>query len=334
MIDSSKFEVIEAGLQCLQGKSIVNSISLKEGEKVFIEQAKTIRKYGAAMIVMAFDEQGQATDFQRKIEICQRAYNLLTQNGIPPTDIIFDVNVLAIATGMEEHNNYAVEFINAVRWIKQNLPGVRTSGGISNLSFSFRGNDEVREAMHSVFLYHAIKAGLDMGIVNAGKLPVYDEIEPELRDLVEDVVLNRHPDASRKLIEYAEKHKSTHLQHDYKADWRKLSLEERITHSLLKGIPDYIEIDMEECKKVYSDGLTVIEGPLMNGMKLVGDLFGEGKMFLPQVVKSARVMKQAVAYLQPWIEQHKGEQNYSGTIVMATVKGDVHDIGKTLSMWF
>lgn len=330
MIDSSKFEVIEAGLQCLQGKSIVNSISLKEGEKVFIEQAKTIRKYGAAMIVMAFDEQGQATDFQRKIEICQRAYNLLTQNGIPPTDIIFDVNVLAIATGMEEHNNYAVEFINAVRWIKQNLPGVRTSGGISNLSFSFRGNDEVREAMHSVFLYHAIKAGLDMGIVNAGKLPVYDEIEPELRDLVEDVVLNRHPDASRKLIEYAEKHKSTHLQHDYKADWRKLSLEERITHSLLKGIPDYIEIDMEECKKVYSDGLTVIEGPLMNGMKLVGDLFGEGKMFLPQVVKSARVMKQAVAYLQPWIEQHKGEQNYSGTIVMATVKGDVHDIGKNI----
>lgn len=330
MIDSSKFEVIEAGLQCLQGKSIVNSISLKEGEKVFLEQAKTIRKYGAAMVVMAFDEQGQATDFHRKIEICQRAYNLLTQNGIPPTDIIFDVNVLAIATGMEEHNNYAVEFINAVRWIKENLPGVRTSGGISNLSFSFRGNDEVREAMHSVFLYHAIKAGLDMGIVNAGKLPVYDEIDPELRNLVEDVVLNRHPDASRKLIEYAEKHKSTHLQHDHKADWRKLSLEERITHSLLKGIPDYIEIDMEECKKVYSDGLTIIEGPLMNGMRLVGDLFGEGKMFLPQVVKSARVMKQAVAYLQPWIEEHKGEQNFSGTIVMATVKGDVHDIGKNI----
>lgn len=330
MIDSSKFEVIEAGLQCLQGKSIVNSISLKEGEQVFCEQARIIHKYGAAMVVMAFDEQGQATTFQRKIEICQRAYNLLTNMGIPPTDIIFDVNVLAIATGMEEHNNYAVEFIEAVRWIKQNLKGVRTSGGISNLSFSFRGNDTIREAMHSVFLYHAIKAGLDMGIVNAGKLPVYDEIDPELRSLVEDVVLNRHPDASRKLIEYAETHKSTSQKHDHQADWRNLPLENRIAYSLIKGIPDYIEQDMEECKKVYSDGLTVIEGPLMDGMKQVGDLFGDGKMFLPQVVKSARVMKQAVAYLQPWIEEHKGEQNFAGTIVMATVKGDVHDIGKNI----
>lgn len=330
MIDSSKFEVIEAGLQCLQGKSIVNSISLKEGEDIFIENAKTIQQYGAAMIVMAFDERGQAADFQRKIEICERAYKLLTTNGIPATDIIFDVNVLAIATGMEEHNNYAVDFIEAVKWIKEHLPGVKTSGGISNLSFSFRGNDTVREAMHSVFLYHAIKAGLDMGIVNAGRLPVYDEIEPELKKLVEDVILNKSPEASKLLIDYAEKHKSESEKHDHKADWRNLPLENRISYSLIKGIPDYIETDMEETKKIYSDGLAVIEGPLMNGMKQVGDLFGDGKMFLPQVVKSARVMKQAVAYLQPWIEEHKGEQTYAGTIVMATVKGDVHDIGKNI----
>ncbi len=330
MIDSSKFDVIETGLKCLQGKSIVNSISLKEGEQIFVEHAKKIKQYGAAMIVMAFDEQGQAADFERKIQICKRAYKLLTDNGIPATDIIFDVNVLAIATGMDEHNNYAVEFINAVKWIKENLLGAKTSGGISNLSFSFRGNDLVREAMHSVFLYHAIKAGLDMGIVNAGRLPVYDDIEPELRNLVEHVILNNHPEAPKKLIDYAEKHKSENEKHEHKADWRKLSLEERIAYSLIKGIPDFIEYDMEETKKIYNEGLSVIEGPLMNGMKQVGDLFGDGKMFLPQVVKSARVMKQAVAYLQPWIEEHKGEQTYAGTIVMATVKGDVHDIGKNI----
>lgn len=330
MIDSSKFEVIESGLQCLQGKSIVNSISLKEGEDLFIEHAKKIQQYGAAMIVMAFDESGQATDFKRKIEICKRAYELLTKNGIRATDIIFDVNVLAIATGMDEHNNYAVEFINAVKWIKDNLPGAKTSGGISNLSFSFRGNDEVREAMHSVFLYHAIKAGLDMGIVNAGRLPIYDDIDIELRLLVENVILNKHPDAAKQLIDYAEKHKSSSNKHENQADWRKLSLQERISYSLVKGIPDFIEIDMLECRNHYSDGLSVIEGPLMNGMKQVGDLFGAGKMFLPQVVKSARVMKQAVSYLQPWIEEQKGVQTFAGTIVMATVKGDVHDIGKNI----
>lgn len=331
MIDSSKFEVIIAGLQCIQGKAIVNSISLKEGEKVFIEMAKKIREFGAAMVVMAFDEEGQAVTAVRKIEICRRAYELLIASGIPPQDIIFDVNVLSIATGMDEHNNYAVEFIKAVEWIRQNLPGVKTSGGISNLSFSFRGNDTIREAMHAVFLFHAIKAGLDMGIVNAGKLPLLDEIDADLRRLSEDVVLNRRRDASKRLIAYAEVHQDDIEVIDQNVQqWRFLSLEERIIHSLVKGVNDFIENDIEECRNVFPDGLSVIEGPLMTGMKKVGELFGSGKMFLPQVVRSARVMKQAVGVLQPWIEESKEKQSYAGKIILATVKGDVHDIGKNI----
>lgn len=330
MIDSSKNEVIIAGLQCLQGKAIVNSISLKEGEKAFLEIAKKIRSFGAAMVVMAFDEEGQAVTAVRKIEICHRAYNLLTGAGIPPEDIIFDVNVLTVATGMDEHNNYAVEFIRAIEWIKLNLPGAKTSGGISNLSFSFRGNDTVREAMHTVFLFHAIRAGLDMGIVNAGKLPVFDNINADLRQLAEDVVLNRRRDAAKRLIAYAETHHDGEEQESVVLQWRQLPLEERLIHSLVKGISDYVEDDMEECRRTFTDGLRVIEGPLMNGMKKVGDLFGNGKMFLPQVVKSARVMKQAVGLLQPWIEKSKGKQSFAGKIVLATVKGDVHDIGKNI----
>jgi len=305
MLDSSKWSVIEAGLKCLQGKCIVNSISMKEGEEQFKEQARKVLRYGAAAIVMAFDEQGQADTLERKIKICKRAYKILTEEiGFPPQDIIFDPNIFAIATGIEEHNNYAVDYIEATKWIKENLPYAKVSGGVSNLSFSFRGNDKVREVMHSAFLYHAIKAGMDMGIVNAGQLEVYEEIPEELLTLVEDVILNRRNDTTEKLIEYAEKHKDKEkAEVKEQEEWRKAPVEERIKHSLVKGIVDYIEIDSEEAMKKYSSPLEVIEGPLMSGMNVVGDLFGAGKMFLPQVVKSARVMKKAVAYLEPFIIQ-------------------------------
>ncbi|MFO7671996.1 MAG: methionine synthase, partial [Bacteroidales bacterium] len=336
MVDSSKFSVIEAGLKCIQGKAVVNSISMKEGEEVFLEHARKIRGYGAAVVVMAFDERGQADSFERRTEICQRAFNLLTEIlNYPPGDIIFDPNVLSIGTGIEEHNNYAVDFINATRWIKENLPHTRVSGGISNLSFSFRGNDMVREAIHSVFLYHAIRAGLDMGIVNPGLLQVYDEIPAELLLLTEDLVLNRRSDATERLIEF-----SATLTEEVKSEklrdaWRDQPVEERLKHSLVKGITEYIESDALEAHGMYGLGLKVIEGPLMDGMNVVGDLFGEGKMFLPQVVKSARVMKRAVAVLLPFIEEEKasgksGESQTAGKILMATVKGDVHDIGKNI----
>lgn len=335
MIDSSKWEVIEEGLKCVQGKSIVNSINLKEGEEPFLEQAKKIKKYGAAAVVMLFDEEGQAVDFKRKTEIAHRAYTLLTEKAaFDPADIIYDANVLSIATGMEEHNNYAVEFIEATEWIKENLPYTKVSGGISNLSFSFRGNNVVREAMHSVFLYHAIKAGLDMGIVNPSLLQVYDDIPEDLLELVEDVVLNRTENATERLIEYAENVKSSGKKEKKTADWRKKSLGERISYSLVKGITDYTDSDMEEARQQYNRGLEIIEGPLMNGMNRVGDLFGDGKMFLPQVIKSARVMKKAVAYLMPFIEEENkedgGGSSSAGKILLATVKGDVHDIGKNI----
>lgn len=334
MIDSSKFEVIEAGLQCLQGKSIVNSISLKEGEEVFKKQARTIMRYGAAVVVMAFDEKGQADSFQRRIDICQRAYNILTKElNFPPEDIIFDPNILTIATGIDEHNNYAVDFFATTRWIKENLPFAKVSGGISNVSFSFRGNNTVREAMHSVFLYHAIRDGLDMGIVNPGMLQIYDEIPAELLELVEDVVLNRRSDATERLVDYAETIKDQNNQQVKKEDWREKPAEDRIKHALVKGITDYIELDLEEIMPAYSPTLNIIEGPLMDGMNIVGDLFGDGKMFLPQVIKSARVMKKAVAYLLPFIEAEK-DPNAAPTqlkkVLMATVKGDVHDIGKNI----
>jgi len=334
MIDSSKWSVIETGLKCLQGKAIVNSISLKEGEEQFIKHAKIIKRFGAATVVMAFDEQGQATSYERRIEICRRAYKILTEIvGFPPQDIIFDPNILTVATGIEEHNNFAVDFINTVKWIKKNLPYAKISGGISNLSFSFRGNNVVREAMHSAFLYHAIKAGLDMGIVNAGMLQIYDEIPEELLVLVENVILNKNDDATEKLIEYA-----ANVQQGGKIEktidlWREKPVEERLTHALIKGLTDYIEDDVEEARKNFSQALQVIEGPLMDGMNIVGDLFGEGKMFLPQVVKSARVMKKAVAVLLPYIEQEKLEGSNStsaGKVLLATVKGDVHDIGKNI----
>jgi len=334
MIDSSKFEVIEAGLQCLQGKSIVNSISLKEGEEKFKEQAHKILHYGAAVVVMAFDEKGQADSLLRRQEICKRAYDILTQEvGFPPEDIIFDPNVLTIGTGIDEHNNYAVDFIAATKWIKQNLPYAKVSGGISNVSFAFRGNDVVREAMHSVFLYHAIKAGLDMGIVNPGMLQIYDEIPKDLLELTEDVVMNRRPDATEQLVDFAETVKSQGTAALKVDEWRSLSAEKRIEHALVKGITDYIEIDLDEIMPNYSPKLTIIEGPLMAGMNVVGELFGEGKMFLPQVIKSARVMKKAVAYLLPFIEAEK-DINAAPTqlkkVLMATVKGDVHDIGKNI----
>lgn len=336
MLDSSKWSVIEAGLKCLQGKGIVNSISLKEGEDVFKEHARKVLSYGAAVIVMAFDEKGQADTFERRIEICKRAYEILTsQIGFPPQDIIFDPNILAIATGMEEHNNYAIDYIEAARWIKQNLPFAKISGGVSNLSFSFRGNDVVREAMHSAFLYHAIKAGMDMGIVNAGQLAVYEEIPKDLLEKVEDVILNRRPDATERLIEYAEQIKSKgKTQVDEKIDeWRNLPVEERLKHALVKGVVDFIEDDVEEARKKLEQPLEIIEGPLMSGMNVVGDLFGAGKMFLPQVVKSARVMKKAVAYLIPFIEAEKTKDSSprkQGKVLVATVKGDVHDIGKNI----
>jgi 5-methyltetrahydrofolate--homocysteine methyltransferase len=334
MIDSSKWSVIEAGLKCLQGKGIVNSISMKEGEDVFKDHARKVLSYGAAVIVMAFDEKGQADTFDRRIEICKRAYNILTKEiGFPPQDIIFDPNILAIATGIEEHNNYAVDYIEATRWIKQNLPLAKVSGGVSNLSFSFRGNDVVREAMHSAFLFHTIKAGMDMGIVNAGQLEVYEEIPKELLEKVEDVILNRRPDATERLIEFAETIKKKDKTEEKKEDWRNLSVEERLKHALIKGIVDYIDVDVEEARKKYSQPLEIIEGPLMAGMNVVGDLFGAGKMFLPQVVKSARVMKKAVAILIPYIEAEKEKNKNTrdrGKVLMATVKGDVHDIGKNI----
>ncbi len=341
MVDSSKWEVIEAGLQCLQGKGIVNSISLKEGEETFRHHAATVMKYGAAAVVMAFDEQGQAATLEDKIRICERAYRILAEDGFPPEDIIFDPNILTVATGMEEHNNYALDFINAARWIKQNLPHAKVSGGVSNISFSFRGNNKVREAMHSAFLYHAIAAGMDMGIVNAGLLVVYDEIEPELKEFVEDVLLNRRPDATERLVVYGEKLKAAGAgeggSERKTEEWRSAPVEERLSHALVKGIDEHIEQDTEEARQKLGRPLAVIEGPLMDGMGVVGDLFGAGKMFLPQVVKSARVMKKAVAYLTPFMEAEKaamaaaGEAvRTQGKIVLATVKGDVHDIGKNI----
>ncbi len=347
MVDSSKWEVIEAGLRCLQGKGIVNSISMKEGVEEFKKHAKLVKRYGAAAVVMAFDEKGQADTFARKIEICERAYRILVDEvGFPPEDIIFDPNIFAVATGIEEHNNYGVDFIEAVRWIKQNLPGAKVSGGVSNVSFSFRGNDPVREAIHTVFLYHAIKAGMDMGIVNAGMIGVYDELDPVLRERVEDVVLNRRPDAAERLLEIADQAKGNAKDDSKKLEWRGTpehpkTVEERLTHALVHGITDFITEDTEEAyQAIVAKGgrpLHVIEGPLMAGMNVVGDLFGAGKMFLPQVVKSARVMKQAVAHLVPYIEEEKRQQEAAGLdvtskgkIVMATVKGDVHDIGKNI----
>lgn len=334
MLDSSKWSVIEAGLKCIQGKCIVNSISLKEGEEVFKEHAKKIRQYGAAIIVMAFDEKGQGESFQRRIEICERAYKILTKEiGFPPQDIIFDPNVLTLATGIEEHNNYGVDFIEAVRWIKQNLPLTKVSGGISNVSFSFRGNIVVREAMHSAFLYHSIKAGLDMGIVNAGQLEVYEEIPKDLLALVEDVILNRHPEATERLVAFAETVQQKDKEVAKIEEWRNWSVEERLKHSLVKGIDEFIEKDTEEARNNYPKPLNIIEGPLMAGMNVVGDLFGAGKMFLPQVVKSARVMKKAVAYLTPFLADEKLNNNDArevGRILLATVKGDVHDIGKNI----
>ena len=348
MVDSSKWSVIEAGLRCLQGKGIVNSISMKEGVDKFKHEARLVRRYGAAAVVMAFDEVGQADTYQRKIEICERAYRILVDEvGFPPEDIIFDPNIFAVATGIEEHNNYAVEFIEATRWIKQNLPGAKVSGGVSNVSFSFRGNDPVREAIHTVFLYHAIQAGMDMGIVNAGMVGVYDDLEPELRERVEDVVLNRRPDAAERLLEIAERAKGNAKDDSKKLEWRGTpdhpkTVGERLSHALVHGITDFIVPDTEEAYQnivVQGGGrpLHVIEGPLMDGMNIVGDLFGQGKMFLPQVVKSARVMKSAVAHLIPYIEEEKRQDELAGRdvrskgkIVIATVKGDVHDIGKNI----
>ncbi len=331
MIDSSKFSIIEAGLKCVQGKCIVNSISLKEGEEKFREQATTCYNYGAAVIVMAFDEKGQADTLERRVAIAERAYRILTEEvGFPPQDIIFDLNIFAVATGMEEHNNYGVDFIEATRVIKEKFPLVKISGGVSNLSFSFRGNDHVREAMHSVFLFHAIRAGMDMGIVNAGQLVVYDEIDPVLRELCEDVILNRKADATEKLISLAETVKAKGKVEIKDEAWRNGPVEDRLKHALINGITDYIDADTEEARLKYPRPLDVIEGPLMDGMNVVGDLFGSGKMFLPQVVKSARVMKKSVAVLTPFIELEKASQSSAGKILMATVKGDVHDIGKNI----
>ncbi len=335
MLDSSKWDIIEAGLQCIQGKGVVNSISLKEGEEKFIQQARLVRRYGAAAIVMAFDEKGQADTAARKIEICQRAYQILTEQiGFPAEDIIFDPNIFAIATGIDEHNNYAVDFFEATKFIKQNLPHAMVSGGLSNVSFSFRGNNPVREAIHAVFLYHAIQQGMDMGIVNAGQLAIYSDIPEELKQRVEDVVLNRNPQATEALLDIAEKYRGDGKALENKEDqaWRSLDINKRLEHALVKGITEFIEVDTEEARQHYPASLNVIEGPLMDGMNVVGDLFGDGKMFLPQVVKSARVMKQAVAYLMPYLEAEKSSDDLStnGKILMATVKGDVHDIGKNI----
>ncbi|MDO4246201.1 MAG: methionine synthase [Deinococcus sp.] len=331
MLDSSKWEILEAGLKRVQGKAIVNSISLKDGEAKFLERARLLRRYGAAAVVMAFDEQGQADNLERRKEITSRAYKLLTQQAdFPPQDIIFDPNVLTVATGIEEHDRYALDFIEATRWIKQNLPGALVSGGISNVSFSFRGNNHVREAMHAVFLYHAIRAGLDMGIVNAGMLAVYDDIEPELREAVEDVILARREDATERLLTLSERYKDVKREVATQNAWRELPVRERLTHSLVQGISDFVDADAEEAYRELGSPLKVIEGPLMDGMNVVGDLFGAGKMFLPQVVKSARVMKKAVAYLTPYLEAEKSESSTKGKVLLATVKGDVHDIGKNI----
>ena len=340
MIDSSKWSVIEAGLKVIQGKCIINSISLKEGEDTFKKHARLAMRYGAAVVVMAFDEKGQAATLDEKVRICERAYKILVNGvGFPAWDIIFDPNVLTLATGMDEHNTYGIDFIEALREIKKRCPHARTSGGISNVSFSFRGNNHVREAMHACFLYHSCQAGLDMGIVNAGMLAVYDEIEPELRDRVEAVVLNKSAGAGEELLEHAERIKD--LNENRKSEgpdlsWREKPVSERLTYSLVKGIGDYAEVDAEEARQELGRPLDVIEGPLMDGMKVVGDLFGDGKMFLPQVVKSARVMKKAVAYLEPFMEDEKdgSESKKRGTMVIATVKGDVHDIGKNIVGWF
>ncbi len=338
MVDSSKWSVIEAGLKCLQGKGIVNSISLKEGEEAFVRQATLVRRYGAAVVVMAFDEKGQADTYARKTEICRRSYDILVETvGFPPEDIIFDPNIFAVATGIEEHDNYGVDFIEATRWIRTNLPGAHVSGGVSNLSFSFRGNEPVREAMHTVFLYHAIQAGMDFGIVNAGQLGVYDDLDPELRELCEDVVLNRRKDGTERLVEAAPRFKGDGAAREKTADlaWRGWPVEKRLEHALVHGITEFIEPDTEEARAKAERPLHVIEGPLMAGMNVVGDLFGAGKMFLPQVVKSARVMKQAVAYLMPFMEAEKAASGATGSssagkILLATVKGDVHDIGKNI----
>src|SRR5690554_4664086 len=334
MIDSSKWDVIEAGLKCLQGKGIVNSISLKGGEEEFLRQARLVKKYGAAVVVMAFDEEGQADTYERRIAICERAYRLLVDKvKFPPQDIIFDPNIFPMATGLEEHRNYAVDFFRATEWIKKNLPHAKVSGGVSNVSFSFRGNQKVREAMHAAFLYHAIQKGMDMGIVNPTMLEVYDEIDKELLERVEDVLLNRRDDATERLLDFAERVKGSVKKKEADTAWRSGTIEERLTHSLVKGIIDYIEEDTEEARQKYGP-LNVIEGPLMDGMNVVGDLFGAGKMFLPQVVKSAHVMKKAVAYLTPFLEEEKRKSGKEGKpaarILLATVKGDVHDIGKNI----
>ena len=332
MIDSSKWDIIESGLKCIQGKGVVNSISLKEGEETFISQAKKIKIYGAAVIVMAFDEKGQADNYQRRIDICKRSYDILTKEvNFPPQDIIFDPNVFPVGTGMEEHRNNAVDFFKATRWIRENLPGAHVSGGVSNVSFSFRGNNPVREAMHSAFLYHAINEGMDMGIVNPTMLEVYDDIPTELLDKVEDVLLNRNDNATEVLLDYASTLSTGNVKEKEKLEeWRNSPIEQRLEHALVKGITEYIEDDVEEVRQTVDRPIEVIEGPLMNGMNTVGDLFGEGKMFLPQVVKSARVMKKAVAYLTPFIEAEKTAQKSKGKILLATVKGDVHDIGKNI----
>src|SRR4051795_12800698 len=332
VIDSSRWSVLVAGLKCVQGKGVVNSLSLKEGEEAFLEQARTVRRYGAGVVVMAFDEQGQAETVERKVAICERAYRLLVEDvGFQPEDIIFDSNVLAVATGIEEHNGFAKAFIEALPLIKERCPGAKTSGGISNLSFSFRGNDVVREAMHSAFLYHAIRAGLDMGIVNAGQLVLYEDIDPELLERVEDVIFNRRPDATERLVEIADRAKGEGTRRERDLSWREAPVEDRLSHALVHGIVDFIEEDAEEARLNYPRPLDVIEGPLMAGMQIVGDLFGAGKMFLPQVVKSARAMKRAVAHLEPYMEEEKsGSGRKQGTVVLATVKGDVHDIGKNI----
>ncbi len=331
MIDSSKWEIIEAGLQCIQGKGVVNSISLKEGEELFKKQARRIKRYGAAIVVMAFDEKGQADTYERRIEICERSYNVLVNDvKFPPQDIIFDPNIFPVATGIEEHNNNALDFFNATKWIKENLPGAKVSGGVSNVSFSFRGNNVVREAMHSSFLFHGIKSGMDMGIVNAGMIEVYDEIPKDLLEHVEDVLLNRREDATDRLLAFAENVKGQGIKKKEDLSWREAEVEERLSHALVKGIIDFIDEDTEEARAKYSSPLKVIEGPLMDGMNVVGDLFGSGKMFLPQVVKSARVMKKSVAYLTPYLEKEKASGSTKGKILLATVKGDVHDIGKNI----
>ncbi|MEM6831167.1 MAG: methionine synthase, partial [Bacteroidota bacterium] len=331
MIDSSKWEIIEAGLQCVQGKSVVNSISLKEGETQFVQHANKVKRYGAALIVMAFDEKGQADSYDRRVEICSRSYKILVEQvRFPPQDIIFDPNIFPVATGIQEHNNNAVDFFEATKWIKSNLPGAKISGGVSNVSFSFRGNNVVREAMHSAFLYHGIKAGMDMGIVNAGMIEVYDEIPKDLLEHVEDVLLNRRADATDRLLSFAEKVKGKGIEKKEDLSWRESEVEERLSHALVKGIVDFINEDTEEARVKYNSPLKVIEGPLMDGMNIVGDLFGSGKMFLPQVVKSARVMKKSVAYLTPYLEEEKSSGNTKGKILLATVKGDVHDIGKNI----